>query len=426
MRSCQVLLSAGLSVWLPIAVAEAGAPEKILHDFQGGPQGAFPGVALTPDSHGGFFGTTAGFQDFDGSVYEISPPAGGAHRWTLKVLHNFQGLRDGQGGAGTLAADASGNLFGVTNNGGAHQLGSVYELSPPAQGVTRWTKRTIYSFTGHRIDGTIPVGGVIFDAAGSLYGVTANGGNGPCSFGCGTVFKLTPSGGGLGGSGEWTETLLHQFQAGHDGAVPLAALVMDASGNIFGSAAGAGLLHECDGGCGTIFRLALESDGVNRKFSVIKELTADLGDSPLGPLLLDAAGNLFGTAFAWGRKFHGTAFELSPPAAGGTSWRATVLHSFTGGNDGYFPKAALIADASGTLYGTTEFGGADSQGVIFALHPPAMANAHWTESILHAFRYNNDGSGPTSPLIFGADGLLYGTTYQGGKHNLGTLFQIAP
>jgi len=218
----------------------------------------------------------------------------------------------------------------------------------------------------------------IADKSGNLYGTTSEGGNGPCTsgkitLGCGTVYELSPP---VTGS-EWTETLLYQFQGGDDGNYPVGGLVFDASGNLYGT-------------------------------------TEDGGTS--------------GSA--------GTVFELSPPSSGSGPWTKTTIHNFAGGTDGTNPEAGLVFDKSGNLYGTTILGGnCNNQcgGVVYELSPPSADGEQWTETVIYNFKGSPDGSVPQSTLLFIGNNL-YGTTVEGGKGgpncgldvNCGTIFELAP
>jgi uncharacterized repeat protein (TIGR03803 family) len=208
-----------------------------------------------------------------------------------KVLYNFGNGTDGVAPQAGLVMDAAGNLYGTTYNGGTYNYGTVFELTPAAGGG--WTEMVLHNFNNDGVDGAYPHAGLIFDAAGNLYGTTHSGGthNASCSNDCGTVFELTPSAGGT-----WTEKVLYDFYSIRtDGAFPASSLIFDGAGNLYGT---------------TIFGGA------------------------------SGAGN-------------GTVFELTPAAGGG--WTERVLYSF--GADGIWPYAGLIFDAAGNLYGTTSFGG---------------------------------------------------------------------
>ena len=240
----------------------------------------------------------------------------------------------------------------------------------------------LYSFTGS--DGSEPFAGLIADSSGNLYGTTQSGG---ASGGHGVVFKLSPSG---------TETVLHTFTGGSDGGIPRAGLIADTGGNLYGTTAGGGASN-----AGTVFKLS--PSGTE---TVLYSFTGSDGSGPFAGLIADSSGNLYGTTQSGGASGgHGVVFKLSP---GGTE---TVLYSFTGGSDGGTPRAGLIADSSGNLYGTTQFGGPGCGGVgcgvVFKLSPSG------TETVLYSFT-GSDGSGPFPGLIADSSGNLYGTTLSGG------------
>ena len=218
-------------------------------------------------------------------VFELTPAAGGT--WTEKVLYSFSGGTDGDQPAAGLIFDAAGNLYGTTYVGGTSDNGTVFELTPAGGGT--WTERVLYNFNG--TGGAIPQAGLIFDAAGNLYGTTFAGG----TYNLGTVFELTPAGGGT-----WTEQVLHNFGNGTDGGGPWAGLIFDAAGNLYGTTRYGGSY-----GGGTVFRLNAQGETLLYSFS-----GAD-GANPIAGLVLDAAGNLYGTTYLGGASSQGTAFEIT-------------------------------------------------------------------------------------------------------------------
>ena len=256
-------------------------------------------------------------------------------------------------------------------------------------------------------DGAFPGGGVIGDRAGYLYGTTISGGNGGCGFGCGVVFKLGPDG---------TETILHDFE-GTDGWGPGGSLLADSRGDLYGTTYVGG--GQGDGG--VLYELA--PDG---SYTVLYRFCSRTGcrdgADPLGALIADNSGNLYGTTSYGGADGSGTVFKLTKKG------RETVLYSFCsqGCADGYSPSAGLVADASGNLYGTTETGGANGYGVAFKVAPDG------TETVLHSFCNSNDscsdGSLPDSALIIDGNGNLYGSTLfgGGGDPGCGVVYKIAP
>jgi len=293
-------------------------------------------------------------------------------------------------------------------------------------------EQVLYSFQNTAQDGNTPFAGLIFDTAGNLYGTTAFGGNGGCPSaefpGCGTVFELSPESGG-----GWTETVLYNFQQdGSDGIYPYADVILDASGNLYGTTEGGGSGGECSSngfpGCGTVFELSPQSGGRWTE-SVLHSFQNNLQDGiiPFAGLILDASGNLYGTTGFGGTTSHGTVFELLPQSGGG--WAEAVLHSFNG-TDGNDPGGSLILDAVGNLYGTAQSGGSSGCtinavgcGTVFELSP--NSGGHWTEKVLHTFQNNGrDGNNPIGGLIFDAAGNLYGATGAGGSAGAGTVFQL--
>ena len=288
-----------------------GWTEKTLHDFNGA-DGASPYAGLIFDAFGNLYGATTcclGTDGYYGNVFELMPKAGGG--WTEKILHNFNGT-DGVGVLyGNLVFDAFGNLYGTSWAGGAAGYGVVFELTPTARGD--WTERILHNFNG--TDGAEPYAGVVFDAAGNLYGTTET--LGPHG---GTAFELTPKAGG-----GWAEKVLFNFSYA-EGYFPYAGLILDAKGNLYGTTYEGG----ADGG-GTVFELTPKADG-RWKHEVLHNFNRNSGDYPSAGLIFDSSGNLYGTTTEGGDTSCGngigcgTVFELTPKAGGG--WIEKVLHSF--------------------------------------------------------------------------------------------------
>jgi len=255
-------------------------------------------------------------------------------------------------------------------------------------------------------DGSTPVAGLVRDAAGNLYGTTNVGGNNN-----GTVFEVTSQG---------TEKILHTFKGNPDGSQPWAGLVQDAAGNLYGTTAYGGAFN-----FGTVFKVT--KAGKERVLYSFRG--APDGATPFAGLIRDSAGNLYGTTLhggsgscnGGGAQGCGTVFMLS---AGGTE---TVLYSFAGGTDGERPAAGLVRDSAGNLYGTTVEGGGTncSDPFVNGCGTVFMISNAGSETILHSFTGNpTDGEGPFSSLIIGANGNLYGTTMMGGAYTYGTVFEL--
>jgi uncharacterized repeat protein (TIGR03803 family) len=332
--------------------------EVWVHKFNGA-NGANPYAGLLRDASGALFGTTV-----YGGATGCNPPYGCGTIFKVDktgkeetVLHKFNGFPNGEFPQPLLVQDGAGDLYGVDSLGGTHGLGAVFKVSRTGK------EKVLYSFTGGS-DGCFPYQGVIRDSVGNLYGVTLEGGDGFCNSGVGVVFKVDGSG---------KQTVLHTFSGGSDGANPDSVLILDSQGNLYGTTQNGGS-SACGGtGCGTVFRVSLGGDETVLYVFCSLSGCAD-GDRPLfGPLAMDLKGNLYGTTI-FGGTFPcngggcGTIFKLDP------SGKETVLHSFTGGGDGAFPYAGLTVDASGSLYGTTGFGGAkcygsNTCGVVFKLTP---------------------------------------------------------
>lgn len=369
----------------------------VIHDFTGGTDGAVPGYTLLNNGTHGFIGAAnqggAGY----GTVFEIAEKAGA---WKVKPLYDFTG-DEGQPGwgvihgpngslfvnasyagvmggscgsaleldraqappiraklvntllhtyvksqdgcpTGNLLRDKSGNLFGVTQNGGAYAWGSAFKLSPSQSG---WTQTILYSFQGGD-DGGAPYSELVMDKAGNLYGTAS-----ASTVNRGTVFELSPS------NGSWTYTVLHAFSGGSDGGQPVAALTLARGGKLYGATTSFGA-----GGGGTIFELK-PSHGT-WKFKLLYSLSGS--DGPVAALTLDSAGTLYGTSFMDGAYGYGSVFSLAPSAG---RWLYKDLHDFTGGSDGGYPGGGVVLDAAGNLYGTAVLGGANGLGVIYQVTP---------------------------------------------------------
>ena len=327
---------------------------NVLHAFTGGADGAGPYARVVFGPNGILYGTTAaGGQGVQATVFSIRPPASPCLTalcpWSETVLYRFTGGADGNTpNYGDVVFDQAGNLYGVTLKGGAYNLGVVYELTHSGGG---WTETVMHDFAGNgqgNNDGSSPYGGLVIDNSGKLYGTTQSGG----ANSYGAVYRLTPVGAG------WTEDILHSFDFATEGGLPWGAPVLDASGNLLGATSSFGL----DGG-GTLFELT--STGGLWSFSVPYAFAGNGSEyqGPLAALTMDAAGNLYGTTLYNGAYAHGTVFKLTPSNGG---WTYTDLHDFTGGDDGEYPYSNVILDASGNLYGTAQ-GGTTGAGLIWEI-----------------------------------------------------------
>jgi len=333
-----------------------------------------------------------------------------------KVLYSFTGDADGGDPHSTLVFDSKGNAYGTTVTGGDLDFGTVFKLTPHNG---KWTETVLYSFLGGS-DGKNPYGGVTIDSKGNLWGTTASGGTGGicAGDGCGTVFNLTTDG------KNWTYSVIYNFQGGKDGWDPGGALFIDPNGNLYGTTADGGTKKGCSGqGCGTVYQLTTVKGG-QWKETVIHRFTdgKDGSRGSLGALVMDAAGNLYGVAELGGANAAGVVYKMAPQSGG--TWKFTTIDAFRGMPHPGFPYGGVIFDGSGNLYGTTYFGGKNGLGSVYKL---TNTNGKWSESQLYSFKGSNDGSSPTSTLVFDANGNLYGTTSAGGDSNDdGTIFKLTP
>jgi uncharacterized repeat protein (TIGR03803 family) len=320
---CQIImLASGLA--LPLAANAKALKPQILVSFSGA-NGSAPQGALVADAAGNLYGTDqAGGRSGKGTVFELSPPAAGKKAWKAKVLFDFDGATGSQPVAG-LVFDKSGNLYGTALTGGASGDGAVFELMAPAEGKSKWTEKLLHSFGG--TDGLNPQAGVIFDASGNLYGATVGGG----SAGAGTVFRLTPH---AGGQASWTLSTLFTFNGSSDGYLPTGTLIMDKSGNIYGTTVNGGGAND-----GVAWELSPPGGGgVPWTEKVLASFGGSNGIEPYAGLVMDGSGDLYGTTANGGAYNHGTVFELSPPG----TWGETVLLSFNGTDGAYaFPNLAI-------------------------------------------------------------------------------------
>jgi len=284
-----------------------------------------------------------------GTVFGLSPSGGS---WTLTLLHSFAGS-DGSAPWAGLTPDSSGNLYGTATGGGNGGAGTVFELSFSGGS---WTFSTLYALANSGRDGEFPQSDLVIDGAGNLYGAAQQGGSpkSSCSNYCGTVFELSPSG------GTWKFSLLHAFMGAKygDGGLPWGALFLDSAGNLYGTTFEGG--KTCNSCSGTVFKL-LRVAG-KWKEQILHRFSGLGGQSPVGGVTKDKAGNLYGTTWYGGTSCGncGTVFRLTPALNG--YWKFTSLHSFTNGADGGMPYAGITVDASGNLYGATTYGGASHFG----------------------------------------------------------------
>jgi uncharacterized repeat protein (TIGR03803 family) len=385
-------------------VASAQSQEKVIHTFHG-KDGVAPSAAPILDAVGNLYGTTyaGGSQDCVGdgcgTVYELSPKAGGG--WAEKVLHVFRfNGKDGVFPSARLTMDDAGNLFGTTADGGdgcgGYGCGTVFELSPNGDGT--WKATTLHSFND--ADGQVVYAGVVVGSDGSIYGTTAAGG----AHNAGVAFQLSP-----GKDDHWVETVLHDFTGGRDGGGP-GQLISDQAGNLYGTTA--------DGGAflyGTVFELS----EIAGKWSetVLYNFKQNKDSLGVSSVILDNAGGFYGTLVS--QQTDGVIFQLKQVNG---EWKKTIIFRFNLTN-GSWPLPRLALDASGNIYGTTEFGGSHDLGVVYELSP---TKSGWKQRVLHEFAGQKDGATPWDGVVLSPTGQLYGTTRMGGTKDVGVVFQVTP
>ena len=326
---------------------------------------------------------------------------------TFSVLHNFTGQLDGSTPYAGLYIDTAGNLYGTASGGGTNSVGVVFKMSIKD---SRWLLTSLYSFKGYDGDGAVPYARVIRDPNGLIYGSTVAGGGSND----GTIFQLRPSAmPPRSVMSPWIEKQLRSFTVGNDGFSPQGDLTFDQAGNLYGTTNAGGTSN-----IGVVFQLVPTSMGPWME-NVIHNFNGVPGDGacPFAGVILDPAGNLYGTSYQGGFYNYGTVYELSPSQSG---WTETTLYNFTGDSDGGNPTAGVIRDALGNLYGATLYGGTGG-GVVFELSP---SGGGWTYSVLYAFA-GTDG-GPQGNLVMDAAGNLYGATLAEGTYGYGNIFELTP
>ena len=383
--------------------AKAHTGFALLHDFVSGSFSASPFAPLIADGAGNLYGTAsaggnAGCVRYAstgcGTVFELSPPPKSGGSWTETVLYAFPGGNGPWFPADGLTMDSAGNLYGTTTEGGpylctTHYCGTAFKLTRPSKPGGAWKETTLYRFSKGP-GGLNPGSGLTLDSKGNLYGTTLY--YGP-SFN-GTVYRLSPSG---DANAWWTETVLTGFDQG--GTYPVGKVVFDKAGNLYGTTFYGGPYDD-----GLVFELTPTPSGPWTE-SVLYIFGGN-ACSPKTDMIFDRHGNLYGTAQGC-PALPGAVFRLTPPPKPGGTWGESVLATFNGGTN-YDPSTSVVVDDAGDVYGTTAGGGAYGHGTIFELTPPA-----WTVTILHSFK-GWDGDFSTAGPVFGLNGALYGTTWDGG------------
>jgi len=355
---------------------------SVLYNFGGAADGGDPYAGVIRDSNGNLYGTVGyGGTAYAGGVYKVDSLG------NETMLYSFTGGADGNFPVSPLVRDNAGNLYGTTVQGGSVGAGVVFKVDPSGN------ETVLHNFTGGP-DGVAPSGGLILDAAGSLFGTTSQGGN----FNSGILFRLSPAG---------KETILHSFTgAANDGKFPsYTGLLMDAlEGSLYGVTEEGGTTNH-----GVVYKLSKTG-----QFTVLYSFaggTAD-GCNVLGSPFRDKSGNIYGTTSSCGASGLGTVWKLT---SGGTE---TVLHSFAGGTaDGEYPLAGVVEDAYGNLYGSTEIGGSAGLGTVYEVNQKGQFR------LLHSF-HGPDGKYPYGGFVRDSSGTLYGTAQNGGSIGYGTVWKL--
>jgi uncharacterized repeat protein (TIGR03803 family) len=388
--------------------------------------GREPQGTLVSDVAGNLYGISYAGGTYDGGIaFKLSPAPG--HGWKESILHSFGGSDDGAQPSGGLIWDEAGNLFGVTSGGNGKSVnGTVFQLSPNIDGT--WKEAVIHRFD--YANGAYPTARLLIDSDGNLYGTTRYGGTkcGPEGGGCGVVFELSPR------NGNWPETVLYAFGWPPDGSQPETPVVMDNEGNLYGSTYGGGS-SLCIGqnydsvGCGTLYRLSRSENGWIE--TGLYSFSSKRNSTPADPgaLTFDSQGNLYGTSAVYGKRSRGLFFQLNlKPDGGGV---LNELYTFGSQRDDGASPNGVVFDASGNAYGTTATGGSAGFGTIFELSPTGDG---WAERVLYSFKGREFGGKPSGDLLLGVPLTLFGTTQQGGPDGIdsynvglgGTVFQFTP
>jgi uncharacterized repeat protein (TIGR03803 family) len=367
-----------------------------LYSFAGKPDGEHPEGNIARDSRGNLYGATSeGGATGDGAVFEISPPAQGQTAWTETVLLSFEHHKTGAAPYGGVMLDQRTDIYGTASKGGKADCGTAFRLHKSRTG---FKPEIIWDFQGHPADGCTPRATLVADDTGALYGTTDGGGANDF----GSVFKLTPP---LPGSKVWTESVLWSF-TGADGAGPTAAVLMDASGNLYGT---------CSAGAdgtppGTVWMLTpptVQGGAWSRTVIWNFANSPPYRNPTPNALVADSAGNLFGTVSG------GSVYELTPPPQGSSTWTFTIIDEFPGGDTG------LTMDPKGELVLSTAYRGDN----ISLLKPPAPGSTTWTtKTLVHFPRADGD---PQSPVILAHHGIIYGTS-AGPRPRSGEVWMISP
>lgn len=403
---------------LVVSIASAGkaaTQETVLQRFPHKlPTGQYPsGLTLGPA--GALYGTTyTGGSGGAGTVFRLTPPTAGHGAWTLDTLFGFQDSAAGANPLGNLVIDKAGAIYGTTIFGGKNFTGKnrgrgvIFKLSPPGKPGGAWTESVLFSLTKNQADDT--GFGLVMDSKGALYGAASDGGR----KGFGTIFKLTaPAKTGA----EWNATTIHAFQE-TDGSQP-SSLVIDQDDALYGTTDNDDWPDGHESGYGTVFKLAPPAGGGSDwTFTTLHAFSGGSDGNGPNSLVIGARGTVYGVTSGktgFHPSYQATVFKLTPPTAGQTAWKKTTLYSFDRKNDG-FSGSGLALSKTGSLFGTTSYSGTPNAlgyGTVFRLDPPATGGTAWVGRTIYAFKAGKDGAIPFG-LVIDRAGTLYGATGSGG------------
>jgi uncharacterized repeat protein (TIGR03803 family) len=377
----------------------AMAQFNVIYNFTGGSDGGNPVTGVTLNPGGSLFGTTPGGTSSPGSIYELRYVNSG---WIFAPLYTFHGT-DGASPFSAVTLAPNGVVYGTTSAGGGNNDGLVYSLRPsptvPLAANSPWHETELYSFTGEP-DGAGPVRDLAVDSAGNLYGTTQQGG----TYGMGAVYMLTPVNGG------WLESVLWSFSGGSDGGSPSGGVVIDAAGNLYGTAGGGGD-PACK--CGVVFQLTPSMSGWSE--TVLYNFQPSDGGIPMAGLAWDSSGHLYGGTCLPG---HNGATIFGLQFFGGT-WNYFSIYTFT---DNTCIYDRLAVDVYGEVWGTSPTAGAYGAGKVFGL----VYSSYWLYGDLKDFSGGDDGGMPfAGPTIDPLGETVYGTAYTGGLYNNGVVYGIS-
>lgn len=401
-----IAVSLLLAALLTVASPTQAQTFAVIHSFTGVSDGANPYAGLAMDQGGNLYGTTSAGGLGNGTVFRVTSRNS---FWILQTLYGFQGSSHNNDGSHPTAritlhngivygSTQAGGLVGCANNNGC---GTVFYLRPPLT-VCRASlcpwTETVLYRFAGRADGGNPAGDLVVDQSGDVFGTTSGGGSSGCSYQPGNACGVAYM---LTAGG--VESVLYQMPAGSGGSYPESGITVDPSGNLFGTTSQGGSAN-----LGTIFQLAPSQGGWSEN-NLYQFQSGAGGQTPWAGLISDGAGNFYGATTAGGASGGGTVYQLTHPGGG---WTYSPIYSFSGSRNG--PVSNLTIDSSGNLYGTTPGGGQFGHGSVFKL---TRANGSWSYTSLHDFTGGSDGAQPSGTVILDASGNIYGTTVAGGSTN---------